>query len=112
VGGQLLLPGATSMGSRRDQRKVEVREDVLVYTSPILEQPVEVTGPIELRLWVSSSAPDTDFAGKLVDVHPDGRAIILTDGILRARYRNSPSAPELMEPGTPYELSLNLRPVT
>jgi uncharacterized protein len=73
----------------RDQREVEVRDDVLVYTSPVLEQPVEVIGPIELRLWASSSAPDTDFTGKLVDVHPDGRAIILTDGILRARYRNS-----------------------
>jgi uncharacterized protein len=92
----------------RDQREVEVRDDVLVYTSTVLEQPVEVIGPIELRLWASSSAPDTDFTGKLVDVHPDGRAIILTDGILRARYRNSPSAPELMKPGTPYELSLNL----
>jgi putative CocE/NonD family hydrolase len=79
---------------------VEVRDDVLVYTSPVLEQPVKVSGPIELRLWSSSSAPDTDFTGKLVDVHPDGRAIILTDGILRARYRNSPNAPELMEPGT------------
>jgi uncharacterized protein len=98
VGGQVILPGATAMGPR-DQREVEVRDEVLVYTSPVLEQPVEVVGPIELRLWTSSSAPDTDFTGKLVDVHPDGRAIILTDGILRARYRNSPSAPEL--PGTP-----------
>jgi predicted acyl esterase len=102
-----LFQWGTPMGPR-DQREVEVRDDVLVYTSPVLEQPVEVTGPIELRLWASSSAPDTDFAGKLVDVHPDGRAIILTDGVLRARDRNSPSAPELMEPGTPYELSLDL----
>ena len=107
VGGQVILPGATAMGPR-DQREVEVRDDVLVYTSPVLEQPIEVIGPIELLLWASSSAPDTDFTGKLVDVHPDGRAIILTDGILRARYRSSPSAPELMEPGTRYELSLNL----
>jgi putative CocE/NonD family hydrolase len=107
AGGQLLLPGATSMGPR-DQREVEVRDDVLVYTGTVLEQPIEVIGPIELRLWASSSAPDTDFTGKLVDVHPDGRAIILTDGILRGRYRNSLSAPELMEPGTPYEFSLNL----
>jgi putative CocE/NonD family hydrolase len=107
VGGQVILTGATAMGSR-DQREVEVRDDVLVYTSPFLEQPVEVVGPIELRLWAFSSAPNTDFTGKLVDVHPDGRATILTDGILRAGYRNSPSAPELMEPGTPYELSLDL----
>ena len=65
-------------------------------------------GPIELRLFVASSARDTDFTGKLVDVFPDGRAIILTEGILRARYRNSLTAPELLEPDAVYELRLNL----
>jgi len=81
---------------------------VLVYSTPVLDQPVEVTGPIELCLFVASSAPDTDFTGKLVDVYPDGRAIILTEGILRARYRNSFTEPELLEPGSVYELRLNL----
>ena len=85
-----------------------MREDVLVYSTPVLEQPVEVIGPIELCLFVASSACDTDFTGKLVDVFPDGRAIILTEGILRARYRNSPRTPELMQPETVYELRLNL----
>jgi len=80
----------------------------LVYSTPVLEDAVEVTGPIELYLFVLSSAPDTDFTGKLVDVYPDGRAMILTEGILRARYRNSFTDPELMEPGTLYELRLNL----
>ena len=92
----------------RDQCEVELRDDVLVYSTPVLERAVEVTGPIELRLFVSSSAPDTDFTGKLVDVFPDGRAIILTEGILRARYRNSFTAPELLKPDTIYKLRLNL----
>jgi putative CocE/NonD family hydrolase len=83
VGGQVILPGANSMGPR-DQRPVEVRDDVLVYSTPVLDRPIEVTGSIELRLFVASSARDTDFTGKLVDVFPDGRAMILTEGILRA----------------------------
>ena len=91
-----------------DQRQIEAREDVLCYTTLPLERPVEVTGPIELVLHVSSSARDTDFTGKLVDVHPDGRAEILTDGILRARYRQSLSSPVLMEPGQVYELRIDL----
>jgi len=107
IGGQVILPGGNAMGPR-DQREVELRDDVLVYSTPVLEKTVEVTGPIELRLFVSSLAPDTDFTGKLVDVYPDGRAIILTEGILRARYRNSFTKPELLEPGTVYELRLNL----
>ena len=88
IGGQVILPGGNAAGPR-DQRAVEVRDDVLVYSTPVLDRPVEVTGPIELRLFVASSARDTDFTGKLVDVYPDGRAIILTEGILRARYRTS-----------------------
>jgi putative CocE/NonD family hydrolase len=107
VGGQVILPGGNAMGPR-DQREVELRNDVLVYSSPVLDRPVEVTGPIELRLFVASSARDTDFTGKLVDVYPDSRAIILTEGILRARYRNSFTAPELLEPDAIYEIRLNL----
>ncbi len=107
LGGQVILPGGNAMGPR-DQRMVEARDNVLVYTTPALERALEVTGPITLWLFVSSSAPDTDFTGKLVDVYPDGRAIILTEGILRARYRNSFTQPELLEPGAIYELGLNL----
>jgi len=87
---------------------VEAREDVLCYSTPVLEKPVEVTGPIELVLSISSSARDTDFTGKLVDVYPDGRAEILTDGILRARYRESFSEPRLLQPGQIYEMHLDL----
>jgi len=107
VGGQVILPGGNAMGPR-DQRAVEVRDDVLVYSTPVLDRPIEVTGPIELRLFVASSARDTDFTGKLVDVYPDGRALILTEGILRARYRTSFTAPELLEPDAIYELRLDL----
>jgi uncharacterized protein len=91
-----------------DQRRLEERNDVLCYTTPPLAQPVEVTGPIELVLTVASSAPDTDFTGKLVDVYPDGRAEILTDGILRARYRESLTEPVLMKPEHIYELHIHL----
>ena len=107
VGGQVILPGANAMGPR-DQRAVETRDDVLVYSTPVLDRPVEVTGPIELRLFAASSACDTDFTGKLVDVYPDGRAMILTEGILRARYRESATAPELLEPDAVYDLRLDL----
>jgi len=107
VGGQVILPGGNAMGPR-DQREVELRDDVLVYSTPVLDRPVEVTGPIELCLFVASSARDTDFTGKLVDVYPDGRAMILTEGILRARYRNSFTMPELLESDAVYEIRLDL----
>lgn len=107
-GGATLLPGAQASvnGGPRDQRAVEARADVLVYSTPPLEAPLEVTGPLRLVLFASSSARDTDFTGKLVDVFPDGRALILTDGILRARYRDGEPAP--LEPGVVYELRIDL----
>ena len=70
-----------------DQRPVEVRGDVLVYTTPPLEQDLEVTGPIVVHLFASTDGPDTDFTAKLVDVYPDGKAWNLCDGIVRGRYR-------------------------
>jgi putative CocE/NonD family hydrolase len=91
-----------------DQRDTEARPDVLVYTTPALTQAVEVTGPISLVLWIASSAPDTDFTGKLVDVAPDGTARLLTDGILRTRYRRSSRNLELMTPDTPTELTIDM----
>jgi hypothetical protein len=73
-----------------------------------LKTDTEVTGPITLELYVSSSAVDTDFAGKLIDVWPNGFAENLTEGILRARYRDSEEKPELMNPGQVYRLTINL----
>jgi putative CocE/NonD family hydrolase len=81
-----------------DQRTVEQRGDVLVYTTAPLVQSIEVTGPVRLVLWAASSARDTDFTARLVDVHPDGTARALTDGIVRARYRKGRTTPELLMP--------------
>lgn len=91
-----------------EQSAVELREDVLVYTSDVLSEPLEVTGPVKVILYASSTALDTDFTAKLVDVHPDGRSFNLCDGIIRARYRQGMDAPELLAPGSieRYEIDL------
>jgi uncharacterized protein len=102
--------GAMSGYSRApsDMRRIEERPDVLVYTSAPLEAPLEVTGALSLTLWIASTARDTDFTARLVDVFPDGAARALSDGIIRARYRRSPSRPELLVPGQPTELTIDL----
>lgn len=110
AGGATFLPGlfVAANAGPRDQRDVESRPDVLCYTSAVLEDNLEVTGPVRLVLYVSSSARDTDFTGKLVDVAPDGRAITLTDGILRCRYRESLERQKLMSPGEVYRIEVDL----
>lgn len=92
----------------RDQQSLESRPDVLVFTSDILEQPLEITGRITAKLIVSSDCPDTDFTVKLTDVYPDGRSMLVTDGILRARFRNSFEKEELLEPGQIVEIPVDL----
>ena len=87
-----------------DQRPVEQRPDVLVYTGQPLERDLEVTGVIRVVMWASTSAPDTDFTAKLVDVRPDGFAVNLCDGILRLRYRESLERPLAARPGDIYKL--------
>jgi putative CocE/NonD family hydrolase len=106
VGGSILMPTLFGAGAK-DQRSVEARADVLCYTSAPLTQDTEVTGPLLVRLWAATDAPDTDFVARLVDVHPDGMAQTLADGIVRARYRNG-STPEPLEPGQPYEFTIDL----
>lgn len=110
VGGATFLPGLFigANAGPRDQRAVERRADVLTYTSEPLTEPLTVIGPVELVLHASSSARDTDFTAKLVDVAPDGSAVNLADGILRTRYRDSLSEPSLLEPGQVYELRIDL----
>jgi len=90
-----------------DQRPVERRNDVLVYTTKPLKHDLEVTGPVQAVLYVSTSAPDTDFTAKLVDVFPDGHARNLTDGILRLRYRNSLEKPERAKSGEIYRITVD-----
>ncbi len=103
-------------GSRSPYRPLAERPDVLVFQTPPLDRDVEVTGPIVAHLWIASDCPDTDFTAKLIDVYPvnadgsDGYAMNLTNGILRVRYRDSWEAPEMMQPGTIYEIRIELFP--
>lgn len=106
-GGQNCCWQAALPAGAYDQRPVEARPDVLVFTTPPLPAPVEVTGPIAITLWAASSAPDTDFTAKLVDVEPCGFARNLTDGIVRARYRESRARASLIEPGRAYEYTID-----
>jgi uncharacterized protein len=118
------------MGGPRDRREIEQRGDVLVYTSEPLERDLCVIGPVTALLWASTTAPDTDFTAALVDVHPDGKSIILTDGICRARFRAAAEnwrpqdlvqgrapydalydpafKPSPLTPGTPHEFKIDL----
>jgi putative CocE/NonD family hydrolase len=108
-GGALLLTPEFPSGPY-DQQAIEARPDVLTYTTDVLGQDLEVTGPIAVHLWAVSSALDTDFVARLCDVFPDGRSINLTDGIIRARYRNAAAgeAPSLLEPGQAYHYVIDL----
>jgi putative CocE/NonD family hydrolase len=95
-----------------DQRNVERRRDVLVYTSRPLQRPLRIAGPVRVVLHVATSATDTDFTAKLVDVSPDGRAVNLTDGILRLRYRASVEKPVLAKPGEIYRIEIEAGPTS
>jgi uncharacterized protein len=107
VGGNNCCGTPTPAGPR-DQRTIEGRRDILVYTSDPLEQELEVTGPVKVVLHASSDAPDTDFVAKLVDVHPDGTSYNMAEGIVRARYRDSVAAPAPLTPGTVYRFEIDL----
>jgi putative CocE/NonD family hydrolase len=108
VGGPLCCDPIHLPAGPRDQQEVESRPDVLVYSTPPLDEDLEVTGPVTLELYAKSSAVDTDFTGKLVDVGPNGFAQNLTEGILRARYRESTSAAKPIVPGTIVQYKIDL----
>jgi putative CocE/NonD family hydrolase len=105
LGGQSMFAENTGP---RDRCPVERRDDVLVYTSSPLVADVEVTGPIELTLYAASSAPDTDFTATLVDVHPGGKAINISEGIVRARFRDSLELAALIAPGATYQYRIEV----
>jgi putative CocE/NonD family hydrolase len=115
IGGAILMPDVYRAGPH-DQRANEERPDVLVYTSEELAEDYTVIGPVYVILYAASSAPDTDFVARLVDVYPDGRAMAVTDGIVRASARESypapgivkPSQPTFIEPGEVYEYTIDL----
>jgi uncharacterized protein len=102
----------------KDALPLSARRDVLVFRTEPLKQDTEVTGPIDVKIWASSSAPDTDFTAKLIDVHPPSKEFPggidmgLEDGIIRARFRNSLEKQELMKPGTVYEFTIRLYPTS
>jgi len=109
VGGPLCCDSQHLPAGPRNQKDVEARPDVLVFTTPPLEEDTEVTGQVTLDLFAKTSAADTDFTGKLVDVGPDGVAINLTEGILRAKFRESTTAaPKPITPGQVYEYKIDL----
>jgi len=104
AGGQFCCSFPSFQGGAVDQRSVQMRPDVLVYTSPPLTKPWVVTGPIKITLHLSSDARDTDLMVKLVDVHPDGRAFNLDEGVLRARWREGYERPVFMKEGGVYRM--------
>lgn len=118
----LMLAGAQSQVCRRDlwpcedDRPLAERADVLAFQTEPLAEPLQIIGPLTVRLWASSDGPDTDFTAKLVDVwppnadFPDGVALNIADGIVRARFRDSLTAPSPLEPGRPYEFEITLYP--
>jgi len=107
-GGTNLDPLPPTLAGPYDQRPVENRADVLLFTSDILTEPYEATGHIKARLYVSSNRPDTDFTVKLTDVYPDGRSMLICDGILRMRNRNGCDHWEFMTPGQIYPIEIDL----
>ena len=92
----------------KDQRKIETRDDVLVFSTDPLIEPIEVTGRISAKLFVASDCPDTDFTVKLTDVYPDGQSMLVTDGILRGRFRESFKEEKFLEPDKVYEVTVDL----
>jgi putative CocE/NonD family hydrolase len=107
VGGNNCCGTPTPAGPR-DQRTIEGRRDVLIYTSDALEQEIEVTGPVKVVLHASSDATDTDFVAKLVDVYPDGTSYNMAEGVVRARYRDSLAAPTPLTPAKVYRFEIDL----
>ena len=120
----IMEPGAYDQRGRadffgsRDTQPLNSRSDVLIFQTPPLQDDLEVTGPMEVHLWASSSAVDTDFTAKLIDVYPPsddypgGLAINIADSIIRARYRNGWEKPEMMTPGEAYEFVFQLYPTS
>jgi predicted acyl esterase len=107
IGGHVLDPALHS-GPRDQREKVESRKDVVVFSTPALEQDLAVAGPLSVKLWVSTDRTDTDFSAILTDVHPDGRSMLISEGIRRLRFRNGYAKEELATPGEIYELEIPL----
>ena len=112
IGGHSCCSWLTGPQGQFDQSAIEQRSDVLVYSSAPLKEPLDVTGPITVTLYAKSTAPDTDFTAKLVDVFPDGTAVNLANGIQDARFRESLSHPSLIRPGKTYKYTIHVWPTS
>lgn len=113
LGGQIMASKAfyemmNTTSGPLDRRPIYSRKDILIYTSEELLSDIEVTGPIKLILYASSSCYDTDFTGTLIDVHPDGKSIIICEGLIRARFRDSIEIPNLIDPEEVYEYHIDM----
>jgi uncharacterized protein len=100
--------GTPTIAGPKDQRPVEQRKDVLVYTSEPLKEPLAIAGPVRMKLFASTDGPDTDWMIKLVDVHPNGFAMNIAEGMLRARFRQGIDKMELLRPNEPYEFDVDM----
>jgi hypothetical protein len=109
---------AACFTAREPYRRLSERPDVLVYQTEPLAHPVEVTGRTRVDLWIASSAADTDFTAKLIDVYPpnddypEGYDMLINDSIIRTRYREGFDREVMMEPGTPYAVTMLLPPTS
>ena len=100
--------GTPTLAGPKDQRPIESRPDVLVYTSEALQNPVAIAGPVKLKLFAATDGRDTDWMVRLVDVHPNGFAMNIAEGILRARFRNGVEKMELLQPNQVYEYEVDM----
>ena len=117
-GGGFDQRGGPHVFGAKDPLPLSARRDVLVFSTPVLDRDVEVTGTVTVKLWAASTAPDSDFTAKLIDVYPpnadypDGYELNIGDSIIRARYRNSWETPELLDPDKIYEFTITLYPTS
>ena len=107
VGGRLLMPTVAAPGIQ-DLAQVAEREDTLVFDGPEITGPLHIAGPVKLTMWAVTDVEDTDFSAVLVDVHPDGRRLIVADGFVRCRHRNGLDREEWLVPGEPFQIEVDL----
>jgi putative CocE/NonD family hydrolase len=106
--GGRLNPDLNQAAGPQDQSLIERRNDVLCYTTPELKEEMEITGPLKLHLFASTSTKDTDYFVKMIDIHPNGMAINVAEGCIRTRYRKSILKSQLVTPGEIYEYLVDL----
>ncbi len=100
--------GTPTIAGPKDQRPLEIRNDVLVYSSELLSDPLAIAGPVKMKLHAATDGRDTDWMVKLIDVYPNGFAMNVAEGILRARFRKGVDQMELLEPNKPYEFEIDM----